>query len=231
MPKKYKKKSSKKINNSNIITDSFYWVKNIILNPATVTKNDMEYRDFFKKLIILSIIPGVLSSVISYYTNNLLLFTLIIPLSIIFSIIAPIIFSAIAHFFGKVLFRIVNGNYKKTYNSYAYSYSIYLLTYWIPFIGPIISSIWSLFIGIHAVSNQHKVSKLRALVFLMLPVIIIISIFSLIFTIYFTTLSDEYGKESFENIIKSEILKEGNYENEVLENDIDYNYNYNERKY
>jgi len=97
----------------------------------------------------------------------------------IFFIAMTFVGAAVIHVFAKIVGG--EGNYTATYKAYAYSLST-LIFMWIPFVN-IIFVFLEIYIIIVGLSKLHGISKKRALLALILPVIIILLILFLLLPI------------------------------------------------
>ncbi len=169
----------------------FTWAKEVIFDPKKNTKKDFKYGEFVKRLMITSLVSGVLMTLIAALGLGIVgpegsllaawagaFFA--IPLFLLSAIIGPFIGAAITHFFGKTLFRLMKKDYKKTYNAEAYSMLPRFLFAWIPLIGPIIGVVWGIIVKVYALSNQQRISTGRALLVTFLPIIILFVILFII---------------------------------------------------
>ena len=102
---------------------------------------------------------------------SLLLMFLVIPAGIVIN-------SALVHLFGKLLFRILKQPFNNTLTAMFYAMSPAIFFYWteaLPApanIVAVIIGIWTLVLEIFMLSKTQQVSKLRALVALLTPLII-----------------------------------------------------------
>lgn len=163
--------------------DVFRWAKDVCFNPGKNTKKDYKYGDFIKRLAIVSLVSGVLTTVIAAISFNELAATqgqevavisvaIGIPIFLFSALIGPFVNAAVTHFFGKLVFRLMKKDYKKTYNATAYSMVPRFLFAWIPVIGGVVAAIWGLIVQIYALANQQHISKARALLIVFIPIII-----------------------------------------------------------
>lgn len=160
------------------------WAKEVCFNPKQNTKKDFKYEEFIKKLLIISLVPGILFTIITILTISAfggqaagyVTAAIYIPLFLISAVVNPFIAGAIIHFFGKIVFKMIKKDYKKTYNSSAYGMIPSFLFGWIPVIGSFIGAIWSIIVQVYAISNQHGVKPKQALIVVLIPVIIILVI-------------------------------------------------------
>ena len=159
------------------------WARDVCFNPSKNTKADYKYGDFIKRLMITSLVTGILGTIIAIISfsalgvnESLVSIFVTIPAFLLTAVISPFIGAAISHFFGKIVFRLMDKEYKKTYNAYAYLEIPNFLFGWIPVIGSLIGGIWGIIVGVYALSNQQKISKGRALLVILIPVIIIVAI-------------------------------------------------------
>lgn len=163
----------------------FRWAKEVMMAPRKSTKKDLKYGDFTRRLAVLSLVSGVMSTIVTVavFMTELSDGTdpvawasafMMVPVYLIGAVVSPFINGAINHFFGKFVFGFFKGPYKKTYNASAYSMVPRLLLAWIPVVGGIASGIWGLIVGVHAMMNQQKVSMGKALVVTFVPVVIAI---------------------------------------------------------
>lgn len=161
----------------------FKWAKEVAFKPDKNTKKDYDYGEFVKRLVIVSLLPGIAATIITIAVFSTVLTSefsgvawasafVAIPTYIISAIISPFIGAAVVHFFGKIIFRLMKGDFKKTFNASAYSTTASLLFMWIPVIGGILSIIWGIIVGTYALSNQQKITRGRALLVIFIPIII-----------------------------------------------------------
>lgn len=162
----------------------FRWAKEVALDPAKNTKKDMKYEEFVKRLVVVSLVSGVMGTILTLAAFSAVLGSqgavswasafASIPIYILAAMFGPFVNAAISHFFGKYVFRLMKREYKKTYNAYAYSAVPGLLLGWIPLVGGIVAAVWSVVVGANALSNQQKISKGRALVVILIPIVIVV---------------------------------------------------------
>ncbi len=164
---------------------------NIMMHPADATKKENKIGASLTWYYKLAIIPLIISIIGALLVGSALggLLSLLSPsLGLVFGgaiagiavvfvilyfvILVPIGFfidAAILHFFGKFVFRQFKSDYSHTFNGLIYGASPSILFFWlffIPIIGwlaAIIVGIWSLIVGIFALSNQQKTSKLSVI--------------------------------------------------------------------
>jgi hypothetical protein len=166
--------------------DYLKWAKDVCFDPEKNTKKNYKYGEFIKRLATISLVSGVAMTAITLlaFVDDLKSMDgiawasafVFIPVYLISAAISPFINGAIYHFFGKLVFRLMKSDYKKTYNAAAYSDVPGLLFGWIPVVGGLLSLIWGIIVAIFAFSNQQKISKKRALLVIFIPIIIVISI-------------------------------------------------------
>ncbi len=167
--------------------EHFRWAKEVLMSPRKSTKKDLKYGEFMKRLVVMSLVSGVLSTVITAaaFMTELAVETealtwasvfVMVPMYIVSAIIGPFVGGAINHFFGRYVFRFFKGDYKKTYNAAAYSMVPRLLFAWIPFLGGLIAGIWGIVVGVHALMNQQKISMGKALIITFVPMIIALAV-------------------------------------------------------
>lgn len=161
------------------------WAKGVMFSPSKNTKKTFKYSDAIRTLLTLSIVPIVgyillfaLGGVQYIGVDGLFgadpivqfgFFLVIYILSIAFS---PFVDAAVTHFLGKLVFRLMKKDYSRTYNATFYELVPTILLGWIPFIGAVVGSIWSIVIFIHALSNQQGITKKMAILVWLLPVIV-----------------------------------------------------------
>lgn len=148
------------------------WAKDVTFHPKKLTKKDLKYGEFIKRLLIVSLIPGILSTVIAVVTFDFVGAFVFIPVFLIAAVVTPFVNAAILHFFGKWVFRLMKKDYKKTYNSAAYSMAPRFLFAWIPVVGGIIAFIWGFIAQVYALANQQNISARRALLVMLIPIIV-----------------------------------------------------------
>lgn len=165
----------------------FTWAKEVIFDPKKNTKKDFKYGEFVKRLVVLSLVSGILTTLLAVAAFGSIAATktlkaawlavgIGIPIFILSAIFQPFINAAIFQFFGKIVFKLIKKDYKKTYNAVAYSTVPVLLFSWVPIIGNFIGVIWGIIVGAYALANQQKVSVGRALLVIFLPIIIFLVI-------------------------------------------------------
>ncbi len=163
------------------------WAKDVCLDPKRNTKKDYRYSEFVKRLVVASLVSGVLSTVVTVLAFSAELITggsslswasafVFIPVYIVSAIFQPFISAAIFHFFGKMVFGLMRKGYKKTYNAAAYSTVPVLLFSWIPLVGGFVSAIWGIVVAVYAMSNQQKIKRGTALLVVLIPIIIAVAI-------------------------------------------------------
>lgn len=160
----------------------FKWAKDVCFDPKKSTKKDYKYGEFVKRLATVSLVSGLAVTVMTLLSFSAEISAgdpaawssafLFVPIYVIVAAIGPFINGAIYHFFGKVVFRLMKGNYKKTYNAAAYMDVPSFMFGWIPLIGGIVSAVWGIVVGVHALSNQHKISNRNALIVVLVPIAI-----------------------------------------------------------
>lgn len=159
------------------------WAKGVLMDPKRSTKKDIKYREFSYRLALLSLVSGVMSTVVTAMAFMTELSEgadavtwssvfVMVPIYLIGAVVGPFVSGAITHFFGKFVFRFMKGKYKSTYNAAAYSTVPKLLFAWIPVVGGIISGIWSIVVGVYALMNQQKISMGKALIVTFVPIAI-----------------------------------------------------------
>ncbi|MBI4894496.1 MAG: YIP1 family protein [Candidatus Aenigmarchaeota archaeon] len=160
----------------------FKWAKEVCFDPKKNTKKDYRYFDFVKRLATVSLVSGVAMTVMAFLTFGEELSTgdmvawssifFFVPVYVIAAAIGPFVNGAIYHFFGKIVFKLMRGDYKKTYNAAAYMDVPSFMFGWIPVIGGIVSMVWGVVVGVSAFSNQHKISRGKSLVVVLTPIAI-----------------------------------------------------------
>jgi len=183
----------------------FKWAKDVCLDPKKNTKKDYKYGEFIKRLATVSLVSGIaltVMTILAFSTeisagDSVAWYTafIFVPIYIAAAAIGPFINGAIYHFFGKIVFRLMKGDYKKTYNSAAYMDMPSFLFGWIPLIGGIVTAIWGIIIGMHAFSNQHKITRQRALIVVLTPMAIGIVIFLMLAIFAYDYISPLMGPE------------------------------------
>lgn len=190
--------------------DIWKWAKELSFNPRKLTKKNYSYGEFVTRLVKVSFFPIILSTVIGVFSILILdaatgggggmfaglaiVGTLVGNIFgyILAAVIGPFIGAAVVHFFGKMVFGLMKGDYKKTYNAMAYSSATRLLFIWIPFgIGTVVSLIWGIVTQVYALANQHKITPRRALLVTLIPIIIVAVVFVLIFAAAVATFGPE----------------------------------------
>lgn len=162
--------------------DTFRWAKGVMLDPKRNTKKELDYGPMIRKLLVVSLVPGVMFTILTVFAADLAgnefagfgawsgLFY--IPLFLLSAVINPFVNGAITHFFGKIVFKLMKKDYRKTYNAYGYGMIPAFIVGWIPFIGSLVGGVWSIVVNVYAISNQHNVKPSRALLIVLIPVII-----------------------------------------------------------
>lgn len=166
--------------------DIFMWAKEVAFNPKKSTKKEHDYGFMIRKLLVLSLIPGVLLTIITYFaagwvSQELGMFGgfsafMYIPLFLVSAVVNPFISAAIMHFFGKMVFQLMKKDYRKTYNAMAYGMVPSFLFGWIPVIGSVVGGIWSIVVQVYALSNQQGIPTSRALLVVLIPIIILVAV-------------------------------------------------------
>lgn len=164
----------------------FKWAKEVAFDPRKNTKKDLKYGDFIRKLMVVSLVSGVLTTLLAVagvfagFGRPFEAGVFAIVVFLLSAIFQPFINAAIFHFFGKIVFRLMKGSYKKTYNATAYSTIPAFLFSWIPVIGSVIAAIWGVIVMVYALSNQQKISTGRAILVILIPIIIVVVIAAII---------------------------------------------------
>lgn len=166
--------------------DYLKWAKDVCFDPEKNTKKDYKYGEFIKRLATVSLVSGVAMTVITLFAfaGDLGMMDgvawasafVFIPIYLASAAIGPFINGAVYHFFGKLVFRLMKGEYKKTYNAAAYSDVPGFLFGWIPVVGGLVAGIWGIIVAVFALSNQQKIPKGRALLVIFIPIIIAVVI-------------------------------------------------------
>ena len=178
----------------NFFMETLHWAKAVTLSPSANTGSNLPYNELIKRLAVISLIPGILLSIISVFGGDFVSLFMTIPIFLLSAIISPIINAAIIHFVGKIAFRLMKQDYKRTYNASAYSAIPGFLFGWIPFVGSIIGGVWSIVVGIIALSNQQGISRMRALgVFALTFAIVVIVAVILMVTVFSQFVAPEFG--------------------------------------
>ena len=162
---------------------------NVMLHPSranTATGPSFYYRAVVIPGIINAIIAALLitafPSATSFFGSSGPLFGFIMFLLLMFiGIPASIVIdSALVHLFGKLLFRIMKQPFNNTLTAMSYAISPFIFFYWtealpspVNSIASIILAIWVFILMIFLLSKTQRISKLRALGALLIPVIII----------------------------------------------------------
>jgi hypothetical protein len=165
----------------------FRWAKEVSFNPKKETKKDYKYDQFIRRLLVVSLLPGVLLTIITFFAASWVgeqtgsmfgAFSafVYIPIFLLSAVINPFISGAIIHFFGKIVFQLMKKDYKKTYNAAAYSLAPSFLFGWIPVVGSFVGGIWSIVVQVYALSNQQGITPSRALLVVLIPVIILVAV-------------------------------------------------------
>lgn len=163
------------------------WAKDVTFSPKKATKKDVKYGELMKRLAIISLIPGVLTTLASAvlfdslvaaegYTAAIASVAVGILIFLFAAVVAPFVNAAITHFFGKMVFGLMKKDFKKTYNAAAYAMVPRFLFVWIPVVGGVIAFIWGIVTMTYALANQQKISRARALLVIFIPVIIAVII-------------------------------------------------------
>ena len=158
--------------------EGFSWkIKGFLAKPSEtfreVEKEEIgEGIKYFALLgIIFSVLSGVVTAFLSGASSNLAISIVSIYAA---CFVAVFVDSLVTHLFVWILGG--NAGYKQTLKSYLYSSTPALLLGWIPWIN-IIAMIWSFILNIVGISELQKISKARAFLAIVLPVIIFASMF------------------------------------------------------
>jgi len=161
--------------------DNFRWAKEVCLDPSKNAKKRLEYGDMAKRLVVLSLLPGVIGTLAA----SLVVFGLlpasaepvfdglsseaayaipfvVLPMYVAAAALLPFLGAALVQFFGKSVFKWLRKDFASTYNAVAYASVPSLLFAWIPFVGQFAAG-WSAIIGMYSLASQHGVSNGRAL--------------------------------------------------------------------
>ncbi len=161
---------------------------NVMLHPSRA--NTATGPSFYYRAVV---IPGIINAIIAalliaaFPSATFLgslgpLFGFIVVLLIMFLGIpaSVVIDSALVHLFGKLLFRIMKQPFNNTLTAMSYTMSPFIFFYWtealpspVNSIASIILAIWVFILMIFLLSKTQRISKLRALGALLIPVIII----------------------------------------------------------
>lgn len=171
--------------------DIFRWAKEVIFDPAKSTRKDYKYGEFVKRLAVVSLVTGVLKTLLIVLALNIFLplrgdlsalvsVFITIPLYLFVAAFAPFVSAAVTQFFGKIVFGLMKKDYKKTYNAYAYAAVPGFLFGWIPVVGEVVGGIWGIVVAVYALANQQKIPKGRALLVILIPIFIAVVVFLLI---------------------------------------------------
>lgn len=128
------------------------------------------YRGPAVFIIITTIIGSLLSLFVSGIFSPLILAGMVVlsPLAIVGVMIA----AAIIHILLKILGA--KRNYEATFRVFSYAYAVSLFS-WIPLVG-VFASLYGIYLEVIGLSKVHSISKLRVLVALLLPIVIIAAI-------------------------------------------------------
>ena len=153
--------------------EGFSWkIKGFMAKPSEtfreVEKEEIgEGIKYFALLgIVFSVLSGVVTAFLSGASSNLAISIVSIYAA---CFVAVFVDSLVTHLFVWILGG--NAGYKQTLKSYLYSSTPALLLGWIPWIN-IIAMIWSFILNIVGISKLQKISKARAFLAIVLPVII-----------------------------------------------------------
>jgi len=167
--------------------DVFRWAKDVCLDPKKNTKKDYKYGDFIRKLVLVSLVSGVMMTLMTVFAFTSELAGeagalgwasafVFVPIFVLGAVFNPFVSGAIVHFFGKIAFKMMRKDFKKTYNAAAYSQVPAFLFGWIPVVGGAIGGIWSVIVYVYALSNQQGIKPGKALVVVLIPIIIAVAI-------------------------------------------------------
>lgn len=172
------------------------FAKEISLHPKTATRERATFKELvmFAALMLFfySVGSGLLAILMVSLTDNEILLEfagisghakslagvgllLLIPINFFSGIIWLFIGTAVLHWFNKLL-RIYKKPSENTFAANTYSLGPMGLFGWIPLVN-IAVAIWSLIVGVYALSNQQEISGSKALLSLFIPAIIILIIF------------------------------------------------------
>jgi len=169
--------------------DSFAFAKEIIFNPFWATKEISETKNTIIYLFIISLIPALLNGIVSFYTAEISERLFSASLSVIITLlyfVFAMIGAAFIHGFGK-LFKLIKRDYSFTFAALAYASTPVILFGWLQSLLGLVSiylniifgliiGVWSFILEIYALSNQHKIEKIKALLLILIPVIVIVAI-------------------------------------------------------
>jgi hypothetical protein len=173
--------------------DCFRWAKDVCLDPSKNAKATLQYGDMVKRLLVISLLPGAISTVAvslvvfgivpsaevqgfaSLGSFSYLLPFMMIPIFLLAAALGPFVVAAVVQLFSKLLFKLVTKEFRRTYNAVAYASVPTFLFSWVPVFGQL-SMGWSAVIAMYSLASQQGVKNGRAIVALAVPVAIVAAI-------------------------------------------------------